>query len=166
MFSNLRNRSNGGGGTNYDTQELTPWSWSKLTNFDHLTTVILKFWSWSWSKMTNFDHLTTVILKFWPWSWSKVFDYLTIIPGRWPNGQTLWSSYPPPPQSPIRIQCNVNVICEVEIKIGRNSPAFSPARFITWISEKLAEVVNDTNTQNIAYRSPYKTLSVHLLSTH
>ena len=49
-----------------------PWSMVKLTNFDHLTTEILKFWSWSWSKMANFDHLTTVILAmvmvkiFWP----------------------------------------------------------------------------------------------------
>ena len=74
-----------------------PWSWSKMANFDHLTTVILKFWRWSWSKMANFDHLTTVILKFWPWSWSKIFDHSTMTPGRRPNGQKIMVILPPPP---------------------------------------------------------------------
>ena len=41
-----------------------PWSMVKLTNFDHLTTVILEFWPWSWSKIAIFDHLTTAISKF------------------------------------------------------------------------------------------------------
>ena len=91
----------------HDTLEFTPWSMVKkndhdhdnleLTNFDHLTTVILKFWQWSWSKMTNFDHLTTVILKFWPWSWSKIFDHLTLTPRRRPNGQKIMVILPPPP---------------------------------------------------------------------
>ena len=70
----------------------------KLTNFDHLTTAILKFWPRSWYKMANFDHLTTVILKFWPWSWSKIFDHLTMTSGR-TVGQMVkksWSFYPPP----------------------------------------------------------------------
>ena len=84
------------------TMTMTPsiLSMVKLTNFDHLTTVILKFWPWSWSKIfdhltvtpgrrPNFDHLTTVILKFWPWSWSKIFDHLTVTPGRRPNGQKI-----------------------------------------------------------------------------
>ena len=61
----------------------------KLTNFDHLTTVILEFWPWSWSKTAIFDHLTTAIFKFWPWSWSKIFDYLTMTPGHRPNGQKI-----------------------------------------------------------------------------
>ena len=69
----------------------------KLTNFDHLTTVILEFWPWSWSKMAIFDHLTTAILKFWPWSWSKIFDHLTMTPGRRPNGQKIVVILPPPP---------------------------------------------------------------------
>ena len=89
----------------HDTLEFTPWSmvkkvdqdtldfahvrWSKLTNFDRLTTLILKFWSWSWSKVTmNFDHLTTAIWKFWPWSltlyikakWSKKRGHLNLTP--------------------------------------------------------------------------------------
>ena len=46
------------------------------------------------SKMANFDHLTIGILKFWPWSWSKIVDHLTMTPGRRPNGQKSWSSYP------------------------------------------------------------------------
>ena len=71
--------------------------WSKLTNFDHLTMVILEFWRWSWSKMANFDHLTTEISKFWPWSWSKIFDHLTMTPGRRPNGQKIVVILPPPP---------------------------------------------------------------------
>ena len=50
-------------------------------------------------KMTNFDHLTTVILKFWPWSWSKIFDHLTMTPGRRPNGQKIMVILPPPPNS-------------------------------------------------------------------
>ena len=74
-----------------------PWSMVKLTNFDHLTTVILEFWPWSWSKMAIFDHLTTAILKFWPWSWSKIFDHLTMTPGRRPNGQKIVVILPPPP---------------------------------------------------------------------
>ena len=68
----------------------------KMTNFDHLTTAILKFWPWSWSKFANFDHLTTVILKFWPWSRSKIFDHLTMTPGRRPNGQKIMVILPPP----------------------------------------------------------------------
>ena len=68
----------------------------KLTNFDHLTTVILEFWPWSWSKMAIFDHLTTAILKFWPWSWSKIFDHFTMTPGRRPNGQKIVVILPPP----------------------------------------------------------------------
>ena len=66
----------------------------KLTNFDHLTTVILEFWPWSWSKMAIFDHLTTAILKFWPWSWSKIFDHLTMTPGRRSNGQKIVVIFP------------------------------------------------------------------------
>ena len=73
----------------HDTLDFANGQWSKSTNFDNLTTVILKFWPWSWSKMINFDHLTTAILKFWPWSWSKIFDYLTMTPRRRPNGQKL-----------------------------------------------------------------------------
>ena len=69
----------------------------KLTNFDHLTTVIFEFWPWSWSKMAIFDHLTTAILKFWPWSWSKIFNHLTMTPGRRPNGQKIVVILPPPP---------------------------------------------------------------------
>ena len=57
--------------------------------------VILEFWSWSWSKMANFDHLTTEILIFWPWSWSKIFDHLTMTPGRKPNGQKIVVILPP-----------------------------------------------------------------------
>ena len=72
----------------------------KLTNFDHLTTVILEFWLWSWSKMAIFDHLTTATLKFWPWSWSKIFDHLTMTPGRRPNGQKIVVILPPPPKFP------------------------------------------------------------------
>ena len=68
----------------------------KITNFDHLTMAILKFWLWSWSKMVNFDHLTTDNLKFWPWSWSKIFDHLTMTPGRRPNGQKIMVILPPP----------------------------------------------------------------------
>ena len=74
-----------------------PWSMVKLTNFDHLTTVILEFWPWSWSKMAIFDHLTMAILKFWPWSWSKIFDHLTMTPGHRPNGQKIVVILPPPP---------------------------------------------------------------------
>ena len=77
-----------------------PWSMVKLTNFDHLTTVILEFWPWSWSKMAIFDHLITAILKFWPWSWSKIFDHLTMTPGRRPNGQKIVVILPPPPPPP------------------------------------------------------------------
>ena len=68
----------------------------KITNFDHLTTAILKFWPWSWSKMANFDHLTTDNLKFWPWSWSQIFDHLTMTPGCRPNGQKIMVILPPP----------------------------------------------------------------------
>ena len=71
----------------------------KLTNFDHLTTVILELWSWS--KMAIFDHLTTAFLKFWPWSWSKIFDHLTMTPGRRPNGQKIVVILPPPPPPPL-----------------------------------------------------------------
>ena len=71
----------------HDTLDFSHGQWSKSTNFDRLTMVILKFWpwpwswSWSWSKMTNFDHLTPGILKFWTWSWSKIFDHLTMTTG-------------------------------------------------------------------------------------
>ena len=41
---------------------MTPSILLMVTNFDHMTTVILQFWLWLWSKMTNFDHLTTEIL--------------------------------------------------------------------------------------------------------
>ena len=34
------------------------WMLEKLTNFGHLTMIIIKTWPWSWSKMTNFDRLT------------------------------------------------------------------------------------------------------------
>ena len=57
---------------------------------DHDT---LDFVHGQWSKLTNFDHLTTVILKFWLWSWSKIFDHLT---GVGQMVKELWSSYPPP----------------------------------------------------------------------
>ena len=60
---------------------------------DHDT---LDFAHGQWSKMTNFDHLTTAILKFWPWSWSKIFDHLTMTPGRRPNGQKIVVILPPP----------------------------------------------------------------------
>ena len=101
----------------HDTLEFTPWStvkkvdhyydtldfvhgqWSKLTNFDHLNTVIFKFWPWSWSKMVDLDHLTTAILRFWPWLWSKIFDHLTMTPGRRPNGQKIVVILPPPPST-------------------------------------------------------------------
>ena len=76
-------------GHDHETLEFAHDQWSKLTNFDHLTTEILKFWPWSWSEMTNFDHLTTVISKFWPWSWSKIFGHLTMTPGLRPNGQKI-----------------------------------------------------------------------------
>ena len=48
-------------------------------------------------KLANFDHLTTVILKFWLWSWSKIFDHLTMTPGHRPNGQKIMVILPPPP---------------------------------------------------------------------
>ena len=82
----------------HDTLDFAHGQWSKLTNFDHLTTVILKFWPWLWSKTTNFYHLTTAILKFWPWSWSKIFDHVTMTPGRRPNGQTKRGHLTPLPQ--------------------------------------------------------------------
>ena len=50
-----------------------------------------------WSKLTNFDHLTTANLKFWPWPWSKIFDHLTMTPGHGPNGQKIVVISPPPP---------------------------------------------------------------------
>ena len=71
----------------HKTLEFAHGQWSELTNFDHLTTETLKFWSWSWSEMT------TVISKFWPWSWSKIFDHLTMTPGRRPNGQQVMVIY-------------------------------------------------------------------------
>ena len=47
----------------------------------------------------HFDHLTMVILKF--WSWSKIFDHMTMTPGPRPNGQKIMVALPPPP--PVRI---------------------------------------------------------------
>ena len=81
------------------TPSILPLVNGQLTNFDHLTTVILEFWPWSWSKMAIFDHLTTAILKFWPWSWSKIFDHLTMTPGRRPNGHKIVVILPPPPKN-------------------------------------------------------------------
>ena len=73
-------RRGSGGGGSYTTLQL----------------VNLKFWPWSWSKMANFDHLTTEILEFWPWSWSQFFDHLTMTPGRRSNGQKIVVILPPP----------------------------------------------------------------------
>ena len=50
----------------------------KKTDHDH---DILDFDNGQIDKLTNFDHLTTAILKFWPWSWSRIFDHLTMTPG-------------------------------------------------------------------------------------
>ena len=66
-------------------QKSCPWPWHP------------RFCPWSMVKLTNFDHLTTAILKFWPWSWSKIFDHLTMTSGRRPNGQKIFVILPPPP---------------------------------------------------------------------
>ena len=65
----------------------------KKIDHDHDT---IDFVHGQWSKSTNFDHLTMVILKFWPWSWSKIFDHLTMTPGRRSNGQKIVVILPPP----------------------------------------------------------------------
>ena len=76
---------------------LTPWNlphgqWSKkLTMNDH---DILDFVHGQWSILTNFDHLTTVILKF--WSCSKIFDHNTLLTPP-PPPVTSYSPPPPPP---------------------------------------------------------------------
>ena len=87
-----------GGGGKALTMTMTPWNlphgqWSKKLTMTMMTLSILP---WSMVKMTNFDHLTTEILKFWPWSWSKIFDHLTMTPGRRPNGQKIMVILPPP----------------------------------------------------------------------
>ena len=100
----------GGYGTDhdYDTLNLPHGQWSELTNFDHLTMVILKFWPWSWSKMTNFDHLTTAILKFWPYSWSRIFDHDTRTLAKWSKNRCHLTPPPPPnlglEKSPMRLR--------------------------------------------------------------
>ena len=63
----------------------------KKTDHDH---DILDFDNGQIDKLTNFDHLTTAILKFWPWSWSRIFDHLTMTPGRRSNGQKIVVIFP------------------------------------------------------------------------
>ena len=93
----------GGGGVKALTMIMTPWNlphgqWSKKL------TMTMAVWHprfCQWSKLTNFDHLTMEILKFWTWSWSKFFDHLTMTPGRRPNGQKIVAILPPPPPPPL-----------------------------------------------------------------
>ena len=59
---------------NHDILKFAHDQWSKIANFGHLTTVILKFWSLSFVmvEMTN-DHGYFEILAM-AWSWSNFFD--------------------------------------------------------------------------------------------
>ena len=80
--------------------------------FDHLTMVIIKFWPWSWSKMTNFDHLTKEILAM---VMVKIFDHLTMTPERRPNGQKIVVILPPPQVS--LVLSHDSIVLEMSTKL-------------------------------------------------
>ena len=86
-----------------DTLEFAPWSMVKYGIFRanlwwefRSTILTMENLDFSRGHGQNFDHLNMVILKFRPWSWSKIFDYITMTPGRRPNGQKIVVALPPP----------------------------------------------------------------------